>query len=87
MHRPPPKYFWNADIKNYEKHFGEGVPPWVLTLDNKDGRVLLQSSIKIGWRLPTEVLVSGEHFYGKGSLWEDCRNVIFDQPIGTKKPN
>lgn len=70
MSRPPEKYLWGVETVRYSNKFKTHVPQWVMTINRKEGKRLLQVCLKLGWQLPDSVLVPGEAFIGVGSPWE-----------------
>lgn len=74
MFRPPVDYIWRQKVKIYEEKFKDRVPQWVQTFDITHSVKILSIAIQFKWKLPSEVLTSGEPFTGHQCLWHDKKN-------------
>lgn len=70
MHpRPSPQWFFKQSVRRYESHFRRKVPQWIQALGNEPVRSLVGVSIRLGWKLPPQVLIAEEYYSGSESLW------------------
>ncbi len=53
----------------YQKRFGEPVPDWVCVYDMYPRVSLTRTALKLGWKLPTNVLIRDEMHRGQWSVW------------------
>jgi len=67
--RPTPEFFYKKTVQKYEHQFRRKIPQWVQALGNSNVRAMVGVSTRLGWKLPTKILVEGEEFSGPESLW------------------
>jgi hypothetical protein len=67
--RPSPQWFFKQSVQRYESRFRRKVPQWVQALGNEPVRSLVGVAIRLGWKLPPQVLIAEECYLGSESLW------------------
>ena len=67
--KPTPEFFYKKAVQKYEHQFRRKIPQWVQALGNSNVRAMVGVSTRLGWKLPTKILVEGEQFSGPESLW------------------
>jgi hypothetical protein len=75
--RPTPDFFYRKAVREYEWQFRRKIPQWVKALGNSNACAMVGVSTRLGWKLPTVILVEGEEFSGPESLWAD-RQIRLD---------
>jgi len=81
MHSP-----WLSANHGYERQFRRQVPQWVHTLDREDATKLLNLCNRLGWRLPSKVLIQGAQHYGEDSIWANQYSHWWDAVAEPKDP-
>ena len=57
----------------YKIRFGEPAPNWISVFDLPKRLDLVSAALRIGWRLPTKVLLPDEFHRGRWSVWDSRR--------------
>lgn len=58
---------WLKHSKDYSVRFGERPPDWICTYDLPERLALLRAALRLGWRMPSEVLIRDEFHSGPWS--------------------
>ena len=74
------QYIWEYKAAQYEKAFNSPIPEWVKTIDPKRAIKVISLALRCRWRLPHEVLITGEPLSGYQSLWHKRPNH-WDKPL------
>jgi hypothetical protein len=49
---------WPSITKKYKRHLGAAAPPWLRQLTQPDAKAVVDSCIRLSWRLPMDLLCS-----------------------------
>ena len=60
---------WLKYRRDYAMRFGEPVPDWVCVYDLQVRLPLVRCALRLGWRLPDQVLLRDEFHDGAWSVW------------------
>ena len=59
--------------RDYVLKFGEPVPDWACVYDLPVRVPLVRCALRLGWRLPTQVLLRDEFHDGTWSVWSHTK--------------
>ena len=60
---------WLKHRRDYVLKFGEPVPDWACVYDLPVRVPLVRCALRLGWRLPAQVLIPDEFHDGMWSVW------------------